>query len=111
MRAALRSQMTCHVCFLLRQCLEAAAAGSKQHRVLFRPRPQLPLRLTSLRPGAAKSYVTVLLDVDGLGFRNFLVDSGTSGVLVTPALRDALGISPYDGAPVTGLQASCCRVC
>lgn len=65
---------------------------------------RIPLRLTSIHPQSSKSYVTVPVDIEGLGFRNFLLDSGTSGVLVTPALRDALGISPSDGSPVKGLK-------
>ena len=36
-------------------------------------------------------------DVDTVGFVNFVLDSGTSGALIFPELREALGHSPVDG--------------
>lgn len=44
----------------------------------------------------------VPLDVEGLGFTDFLIDSGTSSTLITSSLRTELGVSPVDGQVTTG---------
>jgi hypothetical protein len=44
----------------------------------------------------------VAVDVDGVGFYEFLIDSGSSGILVTADLRSKLGVSPTSGRFMNG---------
>lgn len=67
---------------------------------------RLPLRHTSSgRRAASRRYLTVPVDVEGVGFTDFLLDAGVYGAAITPALRDKLGLAPTDGAAVTALAS------
>jgi len=44
----------------------------------------------------------LLLTLQGIGFVDFLLESGTYAALVTPALRDRLGLGAFDGTVVRG---------
>lgn len=64
-----------------------------------------PLRKTPKSPRVFKSFYVVPIDVDTVGFVNFVLDSGTSGALIFPELREALGHSPVDGDVVKGVDS------
>ena len=49
--------------------------------------------------------MTVPVDVDGVGFTDFLLDAGVYGAAITPSLRERLGLAPTDGAAVTALAS------
>jgi hypothetical protein len=67
---------------------------------------RLPLRHTSSgKRAASRRYLTVPVDVEGVGFTDFLLDAGVYGAAITPALRDKLGLAPTDGAAVTALAS------
>jgi hypothetical protein len=67
---------------------------------------RLPLRHTSSgKRAAARRYMTVPVDVDGVGFTDFLLDAGVYGAAITPSLRERLGLAPTDGAAVTALAS------
>jgi len=68
---------------------------------------RLPLRYTTSgkQRAAARRYLTVPVDVDGVGFTDFLLDAGVYGAAITPALRERLGIAPTDGSAVTALAS------
>ncbi|KXZ54893.1 hypothetical protein GPECTOR_4g965 [Gonium pectorale] len=65
-----------------------------------------PLRKTPRSPRAIKSFLVAPIDVEDVGFVNFLLDSGSSGALITTALRESLGLSPSDGQVVKGVDSS-----
>ncbi|PNW71912.1 hypothetical protein CHLRE_16g668050v5 [Chlamydomonas reinhardtii] len=65
-----------------------------------------PLRKTPRSPRAIKSFLVAPIDVEDVGFVNFLLDSGSSGALITGELRDVLGLSPTDGQVVKGVDSS-----
>ncbi|KAG2435840.1 hypothetical protein HXX76_007035 [Chlamydomonas incerta] len=65
-----------------------------------------PLRKTPRSPRAIKSFLVAPIDVEDVGFVNFLLDSGSSGALITGELRDVLGHSPTDGQVVKGVDSS-----
>jgi len=81
--------------------LLAARKLAAQAKVL-----RFPLRRSSKHPKATKSYLVIPVDVDDVGFMDFLLDTGSSGVLISAALRDALGVSPAAGAAVRGLDSA-----
>ena len=61
------------------------------------------LRRTPLQPrGGSKSHLVVPVDVGNLGFRDFLLDSGSSSVLITAEMRAELGVSPVAGRFMNG---------
>ncbi|KAG2498190.1 hypothetical protein HYH03_003944 [Edaphochlamys debaryana] len=65
----------------------------------------MPLRKTPRSPRAVKSFLVVPVDVGDVGFVNFLLDSGSSGALITAELREQLGLSPSDGQVVKGVDS------
>ncbi|GIM03551.1 hypothetical protein Vretimale_8301 [Volvox reticuliferus] len=65
-----------------------------------------PLRKTPRSPRAIKSFLVAPIDVEDVGFVNFLLDSGSSGALITAELRESLGLSPSDGQVVKGVDSS-----
>ncbi|EFJ46891.1 hypothetical protein VOLCADRAFT_92653 [Volvox carteri f. nagariensis] len=65
-----------------------------------------PLRKTPRSPRAIKSFLVAPIDVEDVGFVNFLLDSGSSGALITAELRERLGLSPSDGQVVKGVDSS-----
>ncbi|GIL55136.1 hypothetical protein Vafri_10743 [Volvox africanus] len=65
-----------------------------------------PLRKTPRSPRAVKSFLVAPIDVEDVGFVNFLLDSGSSGALITAELRESLGLSPLDGQVVKGVDSS-----
>ena len=66
----------------------------------------LPLRQLVGMPGNPRAgYVVVTLDVGEAGFVDFLIDSGATTALISPQLREMLGASAIDGAPIRGLGA------
>lgn len=64
-----------------------------------------PLRKTPRNPRAGKSFFVVPIDVGDIGFVNFLLDSGSSGALITSELRETLGLTPLDGQAVRGVDS------
>jgi hypothetical protein len=67
---------------------------------------KLPIRYTSSgKRAASRRFLTVPVDVDGVGFTDFLLDAGVYGAAITPALRDRLGLAPTDGSAVTALAS------
>ncbi|GFR52480.1 hypothetical protein Agub_g15050 [Astrephomene gubernaculifera] len=64
-----------------------------------------PLRKTPRSPRAAKSFLVAPIDVEDVGFVNFLLDSGSSGALITGEMRERLGLSPSDGQVVKGVDS------
>ncbi|GLC41545.1 hypothetical protein PLESTB_000703500 [Pleodorina starrii] len=65
-----------------------------------------PLRKSPRSPRAIKSFLVAPIDVEDVGFVNFLLDSGSSGALITAELRESLGLSPSDGQVVKGVDSS-----
>ena len=64
----------------------------------------VPLRQIIGMPGNPRAgYVVVTLDVGSAGFVDFLIDSGATAALISPALREMLGDSATDGAAIRGL--------
>ncbi|GAX80388.1 hypothetical protein CEUSTIGMA_g7827.t1 [Chlamydomonas eustigma] len=55
---------------------------------------------------SSKSHLAVPVDIDGIGFYDFLIDSGSSGILITAELRSELGISPTSGRFMNGLDCT-----
>lgn len=68
----------------MRRCCLAEALSIE---VVSTPAPPAP-------PLTARESLT---DVGDIGFVNFLLDSGSSGALITSELRETLGLTPLDG--------------
>jgi len=66
---------------------------------------RVPLRQIVGMPGNPRAgYVLVTLDLPGdAGFVDFLIDTGATAALISPALRDLLGAHATDGAAIRGL--------
>ena len=66
---------------------------------------RVPLRQIVGMPGNPRAgYVLVTLDLPGdAGFVDFLIDTGATAALISPALRELLGAHATDGAAIRGL--------
>ena len=49
-------------------------------------------------------------DVEGVGFADFIIDSGSSGTLITAELRDQLGVAATDGQVGARQLAATCQL-
>jgi hypothetical protein len=61
---------------------------------------RLPLRLSIAGRAGSRRYLTVPVDVEGVGFVDFLLDGSSYLSRITPGLRSRLGMGPADGVAV-----------
>jgi hypothetical protein len=66
---------------------------------------RLPLRLTFAGRRSSRRYLTVPIDCGDIGFVDFLLEAGSYNCLISPELRDRLGLGPADGTAVRALDS------
>jgi hypothetical protein len=58
---------------------------------------RFPLRLTFTGRRRLRRYLTIPVDVDGVGFVDFLLEAMTYNPMIIPEFRQTLGLGPADG--------------
>lgn len=66
---------------------------------------RLPLRLTFAGRRSSRRYLTVPVDVGDIGFVDFLLEAGSYQCLISPELRQRLGMGPADGKAVRAVDS------
>jgi hypothetical protein len=67
---------------------------------------RFPLRLTFTGSRRLRRYLTVPVDVDGVGFADFLLEAMTYNAVIIPEFRERLGLSGTDGEAVRAMGSN-----
>lgn len=67
---------------------------------------RFPLRLTFTGSRRLRRYLTVPVDVDNVGFVDFLLEAMTYNAVIIPEFRERLGLSGTDGEAVRAMGSN-----